>query len=81
MQFTCSMWNPGATEEAMDPNNSRVSIVTAEAFPYLDMAMKWKGNCLIFGVHVKPNQQIQYLNNGSMHTKACLRAIPEGVFN
>ena len=43
--------------------------------------MKWKDNDLCFGVHVKPNQQIQYLNYGSMHTNACLRAIPEGVFN
>ena len=79
MQFTCSMWTPGANTE--NGTTSKVTTVTDRAFPYLDMEMKWKDNDLCFGVHVKPNQQIQYLNYGSMHTNACLKAIPEGVFN
>ena len=32
-----------------------------------------------FSVHRKPNQQLHYLNRESLHTKACKKAIPEGV--
>jgi hypothetical protein len=30
-------------------------------------------------VHLKPNQQLKYLNESSVHTKGCIKAIPEGV--
>jgi len=31
-------------------------------------------------VHLKPNQQLKYLNADSIHTKACFKAIPSGVY-
>jgi hypothetical protein len=34
---------------------------------------------LSFRVHLKPNQQLKYLNSDSTHTKACFKAIPAGV--
>jgi hypothetical protein len=30
-------------------------------------------------VHLKPNQQLKYLNKGSVHTNACFKAILDGV--
>ena len=35
---------------------------------------------LQFQVHLKPNQELTYLNKGSTHTSACFKAIPSGVF-
>ena len=45
------------------------------------MELYWstKGE-LRFQVHLKPNQQLKYLNEGSIHTKVCIKAIPEGVY-
>ena len=34
---------------------------------------------LSFGVHLKPNQQLKYLNKGSAHTTGCFLAITNGV--
>ena len=34
---------------------------------------------LQFGVHLKVNQQLKYLNKGSAHTPACFKAISTGV--
>ena len=36
---------------------------------------------LAFQVHLKPNQQLKYLNKGSCHPSSCLRAIPHGVLH
>ena len=80
LQYTCTMWIPGGEQpENPDP---KVSVVTAEAFPYLDMEMYWDSDeHLSFRVHMKDNQQLKYLNKGSLHTKSCYKAIPEGVYN
>jgi hypothetical protein len=32
-------------------------------------------------IHLKPNQQLKYLNKGSAHTNACFKAIPAGVYH
>ena len=61
--------------------NQTVDIVSTEAFPYLDMEMFWNSQQLQFRVHLKENQKLQYLNKTSMHTNACIKAIPEGVYN
>jgi hypothetical protein len=46
------------------------------------MELSWneKGE-LSYGVHLKPNQQLKYLDKGSSHTKACLKAITNGVYS
>jgi len=31
-------------------------------------------------VHLKPNQQLKFLNTDKIHTKACFKAIPSGVY-
>jgi hypothetical protein len=38
-----------------------------------------KSRELRFRVHLKPNQQLFYLNRGSSHTSSCYRAIESGV--
>ena len=45
------------------------------------MELIWskEGN-LQFQVHLKPNQQVKCLNKGSVHTNACFKAIPDGVY-
>ena len=61
--------------------NNKVTITTEKAFPYLDMEISWQQDKLHFGVHLKQNQLLKYLTEGSMHTKPCYKAIPEGVYN
>ena len=44
------------------------------------MELKWNGRGdLRFFVHFKPNQKLKYLNDGSCHTKCCLKAILRDV--
>ena len=83
LQFTCSIWidetvnQPGPKE----PHNKMVSIERGTAFPYLDMELYWsEKEELQFRVHLKPNQELKYLNRGSTHTEPCFKAISSGVF-
>jgi GIY-YIG catalytic domain len=81
LQFTCNVWLDKSKRRcpAME-YDKRVSVEGGKSFPYLDMEMFWsKSGNLNFKVHLKSNQLLKYLNNGSAHTKACLRAIPTGV--
>ena len=78
LQFTAEIWNPNASVDET-PRNDNVSIHKKESFPYLDMELYWKQDELNFRIHLKPNQQLKYLNNGSTHTNATFRAIPHGV--
>jgi hypothetical protein len=50
-----------------------------ENFPYLDMEKYWREESLEFKVHLKPNQQLKYLNVGSAHTDACFKSITSGI--
>jgi hypothetical protein len=44
------------------------------------MELSWRDeDTLKFGVHLKPNQQLKYLNVGSAHTPGCFKAIMTGV--
>jgi hypothetical protein len=44
------------------------------------MELSWSNEgTLKFGVHLKPNQQLKYLNAGSAHTPGCFKAITTGV--
>ena len=48
--------------------------------PYLDAKMFFnEQNELAFGVYFKPGYKNKYVDRGSMHTPACLDAIPKGV--
>lgn len=76
LQFTLTIW--GADKE--DGSKSKEVSVCAEAhFPFLDMEMFWNDETLNFQVHLKDNQKLKYLNNGSSHTKSCFDAIWKGV--
>ena len=80
LQFTTEIWDPDATQQA--PSSRKTKLVQKAFFPYLDMELYWHSdNSLKFQVHLKPNQQLKYLNKGSAHTRACLKAIPYGVLN
>ena len=78
LQFTAEIWNPSAAENE-EPRNKNVTIRTEQSFPYLDMELYWRENELNFRIHLKPNQQLKYLNKGSTHTNATFKAIPNGV--
>ena len=56
-----------------------VTVCTNDSFPYLDMEFYWSDDNLLFQVHMKPNQQVKYLNQGSTHRKDVFKAIPSGV--
>ena len=82
LQCTCTMWMDQTwdlpiQEEVKDP---KVTVHIGQAFPYLDMELHWndKGK-LNYRVHLKPNQQLKYLNRSSTHTNPCFKAIPHGV--
>ena len=63
----------------LKPKNKKVKINRKSAFPYLDMELYWINDELKFRVHLKKGQLLKYLNKGSAHTNACLKAIPSGV--
>ena len=76
--FTMEIWNPESPPDEV-PRNKKVTICKEESFPYLDLEMYWRDEGLQFRVHLKPNQELKYLNQGSAHTKATFKAIPNGV--
>ncbi len=78
LQFTAEIWNCDAPENIV-PSNENVKINRKKAFPYLDVEMYWLDDDLKFRVHLKENQLLKYLNKGSAHTRACFKAIPNGV--
>ena len=78
LQFTLDIWDPDSPE-GEETGNENVSINRDPKFPYLDMELYWRESALEFRVHLKPNQQLKYLNRGSTHTSACFKAIPSGV--
>ena len=82
LQFTCEVWLDKSTSVlptlTIDP---KITIRPDNFFPYLDTELVWspEGD-LQFQVHLKPNQQLKYLNADSIHTKSCFKAIPSGVY-
>ena len=62
-------------------NVGKTLINTNDYFPFLDMELHWGADSdeLTFNVHIKPNQEIKYLNNGSSHTPGYFKAITMGV--
>ena len=77
LQFMAEVWKPG--EHNME-NVGKTSVNNCDYFPFLDMEMHWGANLeLTFNVHIKPNQEIKYLNDGSSHTPGCFKAITTGV--
>ena len=78
LQFTAEVWNPDAPLD-LKPRNKKLSINREKYFPYLDMELYWRENELKFQVHLKENQLLKYLNQGSTHTKATFKSIPHGV--
>jgi hypothetical protein len=81
LQYTCEAWadlNCQLSKPSiLDP---KVTLHSEPTFPYLDMEFHLHDNKdLHFKVHLKTNQQLQYLNSGSAHTNACSKAIPTGL--
>jgi GIY-YIG catalytic domain len=83
LQYSLSVWLD-STKRLVPCHtyHPMVSVITGPSFPYLDMELYWGGpnDNLQFRVHLKPNQQLKYLNRDSVHTKACFKAIPTGVY-
>ena len=77
LQFTASIWGANKDDSSI---SKKVSVHKSETFPYLDMELSWAPDgSLRFGVHLKPNQHLKYLNRGSSHTTSVFKVIPDGV--
>ena len=76
LQFTSEVWLPRQPQ----PKIGKTTILSDDHIPFLDMELFWGDDDeLNFRVHIKPNQQIKYLNAGSSHTPNCFKAINKGV--
>ena len=76
--FTVSIWRGKAGGEVKNP---KAEIIRSSHFPFLDMKMSWsEGGDLRFGVHMKPGQELKYLNSDSSHPPHCFKAITKGVY-
>jgi hypothetical protein len=83
MSISACGWEPKREKLSSTPLHQfdpMVSVATDPFFPYLDMELFWdEEDSLKFRVHLKPNQQLKYLNSDSTHNKACFKAMPTGV--
>ena len=77
LKSTVDIWDTGGVDDWVDLEG--VTVCNDDSFPYLDMKFYWSGDNLLFQVHMKPNQQVKYLNQGSAHRKEVFKAIPLGV--
>eukprot|EP00984_Skeletonema_dohrnii_P021597 scaffold10835_cov137-Skeletonema_dohrnii-CCMP3373.AAC.2 len=73
------IWKPSSPPEEVPRYSDKITICRKDAFPYLDLEMYWRHDELQFRVHLKPNQELKYLNKDSAHTKATFEVIPHGV--
>jgi hypothetical protein len=79
LKFTAVLWKPNEEPTSVQ-SDPWVSINADLQFPFLDMELSWDDERdLSFGVHLKLNQQLKYLNKGSAHTSGCFLAITNGV--
>eukprot|EP00957_Ditylum_brightwellii_P207937 15355193-Ditylum_brightwellii.AAC.1 len=67
-------------EEEWEKWEEKVTVLSKEAFPYLDMKMYWDNKDLWFVVYNKENQRIKYVHRESCYHASVFKAIPEGVF-
>ncbi len=78
LQFTAVLWSDDKND--VPSKCKRVTIESKNAFPFLDAELYWNSKQeLNFRVHLKENQQLKYVNEGSAHTSACLKSIATGV--
>jgi len=82
LQFTCGTWlDKSRRETPTTPTDPMTSFESTNCFPCLDTELVWSDEgSLQFQVHLKPNQQLKHLNADSIHTNACFKAIPSGVY-
>ena len=77
LQFTAEVWGK---EKENGMKHEKVKVIKKDTFPFLDIEMSLsKKNKLLFGVHLKENQALKYLNTDSQHTRATFKAILSGV--
>eukprot|EP00957_Ditylum_brightwellii_P046110 3498111-Ditylum_brightwellii.AAC.1 len=60
-------------------SDGKTKVVRSEEFPFLDMTMMWKYNCLRFGVYRKPKQALKYVDTSSTHKSTAFKSITSGV--
>ena len=76
LKFTATIWGGDRDDES---KNQMVNVDSNEYFPFLDMELFWHNDKLSTRVHLKPNQQLKYLNADSTHTPSCFKSISRGV--
>ena len=76
--LTADIWKPtkNIDKSRTEKISNLVSVVHSTSFPFLDIKMTWnRHNKIEFKFYNKPNQLIKYVNDGSCHTKHCLKTI------
>jgi hypothetical protein len=75
---TVSIWGKEKDDDVRHP---KAEVVGSSHILFLDMKMTWTAEeKLRFGVYLKPNQELKYHNNDSLHPHHCFKAITKGVF-
>eukprot|EP00957_Ditylum_brightwellii_P202139 15328782-Ditylum_brightwellii.AAC.1 len=59
----------------VDMSDGKTKVVHSDGFPFLDIVMMWKNNCLRFGVYCKPKQVVKYVDTGSTHRPTVFKPI------
>jgi len=77
LQFAASVWGADKNNNALSKS---ASVAEKFVFPCLGMEPSWSGSGdLMFGVHLKPNQALRHLSQGSEHAPGAFSTIPHGV--
>ena len=77
LTFMAVIWAEGSPVKTTE--NERVTIETSDKFPHLDKEMHWSDRgSLHFGVCLKPNQLLKYLNTDSSHPLPLLQGSDKG---
>ena len=78
IQSTMNIWKPD--EKSREIIKNKINMIGGSLLPYLDSQMYFdeKGN-VCFKMYSKKGNTIKYVKRRSIHTTACLDAIPKGA--
>ena len=77
LQFIMEVWGKIGNSNI---KNEKLTYVNEKYFPYLGMEMYWNDTKEIkFQVHLKPKQNLKYINSDSTHLPSTFKAIASGV--
>lgn len=73
--FMAEVWG----KEANDSTPSKlITVNTGKKFQYLNIELLLEFDSIRFGLYLKPNEKLKYLNKWSVHMNAMFKIIPNG---